>query len=93
MENDGKYIGNDKHGWLDDPKHVRVVLYALYGICALLLVIDLVFYASLHDHTHFGFEKIPGFYAGLGFLAFVIVVRLGKQLRKLVKRDEGYYDR
>jgi hypothetical protein len=93
MDNEGKYIGADKSGWFDDPKHVRIVLYALYAACALLLVADVVLYALLHEHPHFNIEKIPGFYAGFGFVAFVVIVLLGKQFRKLVKREEDYYDR
>jgi hypothetical protein len=90
---DGKKIGTDRTGWFDDPKRVRRVLYALYAACGALLLADVVLYAALHDHPHFDIERIPGFYAGFGFAAFVIIVMLGKQLRKLVKREEGYYDR
>ena len=93
MDNGGKYIGTDKGGWFDDPKHVRIALYVLYAICGLLLVADVVLYAALHDHPHFEIERIPGFYAGLGFVALVVIVMLGKRFGTLVKREEDYYDR
>ena len=43
-------------------------------------------------HPYYAVEKIPGFYGIVGFVAFVVIVRGGEVLRKLIKRDEGYYD-
>ena len=43
-------------------------------------------------HPYYAVEKIPGFYGIVGFVAFVVIVRGGEVLRKVIKRDEGYYD-
>jgi hypothetical protein len=40
-----------------------------------------------------GWESLWGFYAVYGFAACVLLVLLAKQLRKLLKRPEDYYDR
>ena len=39
------------------------------------------------------FEGLWGFYAIYGFVACVILVLLAKEMRKLLMRDEDYYDR
>ena len=74
--------------WLDDPAHVTWIVRGLYAACALLVVAGLF----LVDHTHFSWETWPGFYGVYGFLAFTFAVLAGKQLRKVLMRDEGYYD-
>jgi len=80
---------DDKSWWLDSPRNVTHVCYALYAICAALLVAGMF----VHQHAHFPIEKLFGFQAWFGFIVFVIVVLAGKQLRIVVKRDEDYYDR
>ncbi len=81
MENDRKY-------WLDDPRNVGRLFWLLAIVCGLLILIDLF----LHRHTHFGWESLPGMYGIIGFAAFFGIVLAGKQLRKILKRDEDYYD-
>ena len=46
-----------------------------------------------NDHPHFEAEKWPAFQAVFGFVAFVVIVFLGRLLRPLVSRDESYYQR
>ena len=69
-------------------KFINFIVYTLYVLCAALLLVD-VFY---HKHGHFAFEQWFGFYAFYGFLAYMFIVNSAKLLRKLVKRDENYYD-
>ena len=52
------------------------------------------------NHKHLSFEhgELPvegwfGFYALYGFVACVLLVLVAKQLRKILMRDEDYYDR
>ena len=71
-----------------NPTTVKRIVYAVYIICALLIVVDLFY----HKHGHFTFEGWFGFYAFFGFLAYVFIVLSATQLRKLIKRDEDYYD-
>ena len=77
--------------WLDDPRHVKWIVWTLYGICILLLLLDPLYHK--HDHSDFDWERIFGFHAGFGFVVFAVLVLAGKQLRRLLKRDEDYYDR
>ena len=39
-----------------------------------------------------GIEKIPGFYAFYGFIGCVVLVLLATAMRKVLMRDEDYYD-
>jgi hypothetical protein len=73
----------------DKPENIRRLLRLLYLACALLLVADLF----IHRHVAHAWESFWGFYACYGFIACVALVLLAKQLRKLVKRPEDYYDR
>ena len=73
----------------DKPKNVRHLLRMLYLACALLLMADLF----IHRHAEHGWESLWGFYAMYGFAACVVLVLLAKQLRKLLKRSEDFYDR
>ena len=67
---------------------INFIVYALYAICAALFLVD-VFY---HKHGHFGFEEWLGFYAFYGFIACIAIVLSAIQLRKIIMRDEDYYD-
>jgi len=82
-------MSDDRQRWLDEPKNVDKVWWGLCAVCALLVAIDLF----LHRHAHFAWEAWPGFYAAVGFVAFYAIVIAGKHLRKLLMRDEDYYDR
>lgn len=71
-----------------NPTVVKRIVYAVYIICAVLILVDLFY----HKHGHFTFEGWFGFYALFGFIAYVFIVLSATQLRKLIKRDEDYYD-
>ena len=75
--------------WLDDKKNVNKICYALYTICALFALADLFNYKH---HLHFDFEYWPGFYSIYGWVACVALVLAATQLRKVLMRDEDYYD-
>ena len=79
----------DRQHIFDKPENVRRLLRLLYLVCALLLAADLF----VHRHVEHGWESLWGFYAIYGFAACVLLVLLAKQLRKLLKRPEDYYDR
>lgn len=80
---------NEHRYWLDDSKNVDKVFWGLVGVCAALWAVDFF----LHRHVHYGWEAWAGFYGVLGFVAFWCLVIAGKYLRKLLMRDEDYYDR
>ena len=79
----------DTGGWADSPVIQQRIRYALYVVCALLVVAEFI----VHRHIYMPLEKAPAFYAIYGFLALVGVVLLAKGLRRLVGRREGYYDK
>jgi len=96
--NSGSHSGSPQSGgerpqgkryWLDEPRNVQRVFWALCAICALLALADFFY----HKHPHFEVEEIPVFYGLYGFVCFVFIVFAGWLLRKLVMRDEDYYDR
>jgi hypothetical protein len=72
----------------DKPENVRRLLRALYLACALLLAADLF----IHRHVIHAWESLWGFYGLYGFVACVALVLLAKELRRILKRPEDYYD-
>lgn len=80
---------DDHPGWADRPANRRLIRRVLYVVCALLVVADFV----VTRYIYTPIERVPAFYALYGFVALVGVVLAAKGLRRLVRRDEGYYDR
>lgn len=75
--------------FFDKPKNVTWFLRLFFASLAVLLVIDF----WVPKHGDFFWEGAPDFYAAYGFLACVALVFVAKGLRKLIRRDEDYYDR
>ena len=85
---------NEKPGWFNQPANIDKLIKGLYVACALAVlpeILDKIFGWHMM-HPNYAIEKIPGFYGIVGFVAFVVIVRGGEVLRRLIKRDEGYYD-
>jgi len=81
---------NGKKPYLfDNPKNVKRVVRGLIAVCLMLFGLDLV----LHRHAAHPWEELFGFYAIYGFVACVLLVLLAKEMRKLVMRDEDYYEK
>lgn len=74
--------------WLDEPRNVTRIVYALAALCALALLADFGYLKQ----PHFGLENWPGFYAIYGFVVSVTLVLTAKQLRKVLRRNENYYE-
>jgi hypothetical protein len=79
---------NEPRRWLDEPRHVAWIIWALTGVCGALAGADLFY----DKHGHFGFENIVGFHAGFGFVGCVGLVLVAKLLRRVLMRGEDYYD-
>jgi hypothetical protein len=79
----------EKTYWLDNPRNVDRLVYIFYGICAVLVGIDIL----VPKHGPFALEHTLGFYGWFGFVACVVLVLVAKQLRRILMRPEGYYDR
>jgi len=90
---------NQRRHFFDRPENVRLVLRVLFSVCAVVFCLDLVSlllrFAGWHElrHAESAWEGLPGFYAIFGFVACVALVLAAKQMRKILKRDEDYYDR
>ena len=88
-----------KRHFFDDPGKVRLVLRTLYVVCLALFLVDLVNLAlQLGDmgelrHAERSWEGWPGFFPFYGFVACVALVLIAKQMRKVLMRDEDFYDR
>jgi hypothetical protein len=82
-----------------EPKNVRIVLRLLFTACAAVFLLDIVDLVlpllGLHElrHAETPWEGLPGFYAIYGFVACVLLVLAAKEMRKVLMRDEDYYDR
>ena len=75
-------------GFWDQPRQVRRIITALAVACVIVAVAD-AFYTN--PHPHFAVEKIPAFQAVFGFVAFVVIVMIGRMIRPIVSRDEAFY--
>ena len=73
----------------DDPRNTQRVVRGLVIACAVLFGLD----AVLHRHVAHPWEGLFGFYAIYGFVACVLLVLLAKEMRKVVMRDEAYYEK
>ena len=76
--------------WFEKKSNLRLMIIGLIVCCVLLLLAQLTY---TNDHAHFPqYENIFGFEAMFGFVAFVVIVFLGMGLRRIIERDEDYYD-
>ncbi|MGD9659665.1 MAG: hypothetical protein AB7U63_00190 [Porticoccaceae bacterium] len=82
-------MNTEKSYFLDKPENVKKILYGLYTCCGLLLVLDVV----INRHIYHPWENLWGFYPLYGFVGCVVLVLVAKWLRKILMRDEHYYDR
>lgn len=73
----------------DSPRNRRRVRWTLFGVCLLLLFLDIF----IPKHGKFYWENAPNFFAGYGFISCVSLILIARGLRKILKRDEDYYDR
>lgn len=79
----------EKEYWLDKKANVDLIWKLVVATCALLFAADFFY----HKHVYFDFEHWYGFYGVYGFFGCVALVLAAKQMRKVLKRDEDYYDR
>jgi uncharacterized membrane protein len=80
---------DERRYWLDEPRNVAKIFLGLVAICVVLLVADFFY----DKHAKFAIEAVFGFYGIFGFVCCIFLVLAAKELRKLLKRPEDYYDR
>ena len=85
---------NDNRRGLDNPANVTRLFHLLAVLCAGLLILDLFDLRHLfyHKHVHYEVEHWFGFYPLYGFLAYSLIVFAGRIWRRVVRREEDYYD-
>lgn len=81
----------DAPGWAENKLFIRVFL-AILVIAAIASALAGFVPAFQKKYPHFAAEGFPVFFALWGFGAFMFIVLAGQHLRKLVGREEGYYD-
>jgi hypothetical protein len=72
----------------DKPENVKRLLGSFYVSLAALVLTDFF----VHKHPGFPWEGAPCFFAAYGFVSCVFLIFIAKALRRLVKRDRGYYE-
>jgi hypothetical protein len=78
----------EKRYWLDEPRNVTKIVWALIAICAGLFIAD----GFYEKHGEVAVEHLFGFYALFGFTVYVGLVLVSKWLRTLLMRPEDYYE-
>ena len=79
---------DERQRWLDRPENVTKIVRALWIACGALVVAEFFY----HKHPYFGFDGSFAFYAVFGFAAYCVIVFSAKGLRRVIKRDEDYYN-
>ena len=74
------------HGPLQGTLDTAVL--ALYATCVVVAAAGLL----VDMHGHFDFEGWPLFFGLFGFAGYTFIVFAAKGLRRLLKREEDYYD-
>jgi hypothetical protein len=82
-------MNDARNTWIDEPRNVDKIYYGLGAVCAALTIADLFY----HKHAAFSWDAWFGFYGFYGFVCCVLLVLAAKQLRRILRRDEDYYDR
>jgi len=87
-EHRGNRIPGEKAHLWDKPENVNRLLRVFYLLCLVLVVLDFV----VRRHVAHPWERFLGFHALYGFVACWTLVVVAKGMRKVLMRDEDYYD-
>lgn len=74
--------------FLDRQENVDRLLRGFTVLGLIVLAVDLFF----HRHVYHPWEHLWGFYGIFGAVGIIVLVQAAKGLRKLVMRDEDYYE-
>ena len=79
----------EQQDFFDKPENIGKLLKVFYALCVVLVVVDLL----VHRHIYHSWENIPAFYAIYGFVGCVALVVVAKAMRKVLMKEEDYYDK
>ncbi|HCH23850.1 MAG TPA: hypothetical protein DE179_06085 [Oceanospirillaceae bacterium] len=79
----------EQQDFFDKPENIGKMLKVFYALCVVLVVVDFV----VHRHVYHSWENIPAFYAIYGFVGCVALVVVAKAMRKVLMKEEDYYDK
>ena len=82
---------DENTGFFDKPGNVRRMLRIFYAACVILVLLDL--FSLRHTEEARPWEGFFAFYVVYGFVACTLLVLIAKVLRKVLMREEDYYDR
>lgn len=84
-----KPADDGKKYWLDQKKNVDLIVFIIYAICAGLFFADFFY----EKHPYYDIENVPNFYGFYGFVGCFFLVVAAAQLRKILMKDEDYYQK
>lgn len=93
MSDDHRPIPDEERSIWEKPSTLRVIWIALIVSCVFFGAYGFVLSAQHKIHAKFGIDGFPMFYALVGFVSFSFIVLAGQHLRKILMRDEDYYER
>jgi len=73
---------------VDSRRFGTRVFWVVVALCVLLVAVD----PFVAKHGHYAAENWIGAHGLYGFVSCVLLVLAARELRKLVKRREDYYD-
>ena len=79
---------SDGGWWLDRPSSINLIIKGLVVACVVSVGADFFY----HKHGDYHFQEWFAFDAAFGFLAYVGLITAAKGIRRLLMRDEDYYD-
>ncbi len=81
-------LENESEWWLDRPASISLIIRVLMAACAIVVFADFFY----HKHADYSFQEWIAFDAVFGFVAYVGLVTTAKGIRRILMRDEDYYD-
>lgn len=81
----------DQSIW-EKPGTLRLIWIVLIAGCVLSAAGGFILAAQHKMHPYFTIDKFPVFYGAVGFFSFSFIVLAGQHLRKILMRDETYYE-
>lgn len=92
MSGDIPKIRDDERTVFETEETLKRLWLIVPAMCAFFALMNIVLAFMGKTHPHFTIDKFPVFYGAVGFLSFMFIILAGQHLRKILMREEGYYD-